>query len=112
MALLTSALFSLIGITNAVYAKNFDGISIIPNFIITPLTYLGGVFYSVSLLPTLWQTVSKFNPILYMIDGFRYSVLGSSDININISLIFLSGLVVIFFLLNVHLFKSGRGFKV
>lgn len=112
MALLTSSLFSLIGITNAVFAKGFDGISIIPNFVITPLTYLGGVFYSIPLLPVFWQGVSKFNPILYMIDGFRYSVLGKSDINITFSIIFLCILVAIFFSLNTYLFKSGRGFKV
>lgn len=112
MAFLTSSLFSLIGITNAVYAKNFDGISIIPNFVITPLTYLGGVFYSISLLPTFWQYVSKFNPVLYMIDGFRYSVLGKSDINITLTMLFLFILVFTFFALNVYLFKSGRGFKV
>lgn len=112
MALLTSSLFSLIGITNAVYAKNFDGISIIPNFVITPLTYLGGVFYSISLLPTFWQYASKFNPILYMIDGFRYAVLGASDISIYFSVTFLTILVIFFFSLNTYLFKSGRGFKV
>jgi ABC-2 type transport system permease protein len=112
MALLTSSLFSLIGITNAIYAKGFDGISIIPNFVITPLTYLGGVFYSISLLPVFWQGLSKFNPILYMIDGFRYAVLGKSDININYSLSLLFILVIIFFALNIYLFKSGRGFKV
>lgn len=112
MALLTSSLFSLIGITNAIFAKGFDGISIIPNFVITPLTYLGGVFYSISLLPVFWQGVSKFNPILYMIDGFRYSTLGASDINIVYSITFLTFLVFIFFILNIYLFKSGRGFKV
>jgi ABC-2 type transport system permease protein len=112
MALFTSVLFSLMGVTTAIYAKNFDGMSIIPNFVLTPLSYLGGVFYSISLLPPFWQMISKFNPILYMIDGFRYSILGKSDVNILISLTIIFSLTIVFFILNVHLFKSGRGFKL
>lgn len=77
--LLTSIAFALGGLINAVFAKTFDDIGIIPTFVLTPLTYLGGVFYSVSLLPEFWQTVSKFNPIVYMISGFRYGFLGTSD---------------------------------
>jgi len=78
--LLTSTLFALGGLINAILAKSFDDISIIPNFVLTPLTYLGGVFYSLSLLPDFWQGVSKINPIVYMINTFRYGFLGTSDI--------------------------------
>ncbi|HHJ12273.1 MAG TPA: ABC transporter permease, partial [Chromatiales bacterium] len=80
IAVLTCILFSLGGLINAIYANSFDDISIIPNFVLTPLTYLGGVFYSVSILPPIWQKVSLFNPVLYMIDGFRFAMLGKSDI--------------------------------
>ncbi|MEE6076106.1 ABC transporter permease [Avibacterium paragallinarum] len=78
--LLTTASFALGGLINAVFARSFDDISIIPTFVLTPLTYLGGVFYSISLLPPFWQVVSKFNPIVYMISGFRYGFLGIQDV--------------------------------
>ena len=80
--ILTAVVFSLGGFINAVFAKKFDDISIVPTFVLTPLTYLGGVFYSISLLPEFWQKVSQANPILYMVNAFRYGVLGSSDIPI------------------------------
>lgn len=79
--LLTSTLFATAGLINAIYAKTFDDISVVPTFVLTPLTYLGGVFYSLSLLPEFWQWVSKANPIVYMVNGFRYGFLGVSDIN-------------------------------
>ena len=79
---MTSVVFSLGGLINAVYAKTFDDISIIPTFVLTPLTYLGGVFYSISLLPEFWQGVSKINPIVYMVNAFRYGFLGVSDVGI------------------------------
>lgn len=82
VVLLTAALFSVCGLINAIYAGKFDDITIIPTFILTPLMYLGGVFYSIDLLPPLWQNVSLFNPILYMVNAFRYGVLGVSDISI------------------------------
>lgn len=78
----TSIMFSLAGFINAVFARNFDDISIIPTFVLTPLTYLGGVFYSISLLPEFWQGVSLANPVLYMVNAFRYGLLGVSDVNI------------------------------
>lgn len=78
--LLTATLFALAGFINAVYANSFDDISIIPNFILTPLVYLGGVFYTVDMLPEFWRTVSLGNPILYMVNAFRYGFLGVSDI--------------------------------
>lgn len=80
--LMTSILFSLAGLLNALFAKSFDDISIIPTFVLTPLTYLGGVFYSLTLLPAFWQAVSKLNPIVYMISGFRYGFLGISDVSL------------------------------
>lgn len=77
--LMTTIAFALGGLINAVFAKTFDDVGIVPTFVLTPLTYLGGVFYSISLLPEFWQMVSKFNPIVYMISGFRYGFLGVSD---------------------------------
>lgn len=79
---MTAVVFSLAGFFNAVFARTFDDISIIPTFVLTPLTYLGGVFYSISLLSPFWQSVSQLNPILYMVNAFRYGILGVSDINI------------------------------
>ncbi len=109
--LLTSILFSLGGMINAIFAKKFDDISIIPTFILTPLTYLGGVFYSIELLPEFWQQVSLFNPILYMVNAFRYGLLGVSDINVGyafgIICIFTIGLT----LFCLYLLHRGIGIK-
>jgi len=80
--LLTAIVFALAGMVNAIFAQKFDDIAIIPTFILAPLTYLGGVFYSISLLPEFWQKVSTFNPILYMVNGFRYGILGVSDVSL------------------------------
>lgn len=80
--LLTAIVFSLAGMVNAIFARKFDDIAIIPTFVLTPLTYLGGVFYSIKLLPEFWQNVSVFNPILYMVNGFRYGILGVSDVGL------------------------------
>jgi ABC-2 type transport system permease protein len=80
--LLTAIVFALAGMINAIYARKFDDIAIIPTFVLTPLTYLGGVFYSISLLPPFWQKVSIVNPILYMVNGFRYGILGVSDVSL------------------------------
>lgn len=82
MVLLTSLVFSLAGLINAIFAKSFDDISIVPTFILVPLIYLGGVFYSINLLPAFWAKVSLLNPVLYMVNGFRYGILGSSDVPI------------------------------
>ncbi|MFS1522717.1 ABC transporter permease [Microbulbifer sp. 2304DJ12-6] len=82
IVLLAAVLFSLAGFINAIYANSFDAISIIPTFVLTPLTYLGGVFYSIDLLSPFWQGLSKLNPILYMVNSFRYGILGVSDINV------------------------------
>lgn len=110
--LATSILFALIGLVNAIYAKGFDSISIIPTFVITPLTYLGGVFYSISLLPPLWQTISHFNPVFYMINAFRYSILGFSDVPLTTSLYVLVACSVVMFSWVMYLFKTGKGLRV
>lgn len=109
--LLTSAVFALAGFINAIFAKSFDDISIIPTFVLTPLTYLGGVFYSVSLLPGFWEKISYFNPILYMVNGFRYSMLGVSDISIGWTLALLSALFVTLFAVANYLMNRGTGLK-
>jgi len=110
-AFLTSLLFSLIWLLNGLLANSFDGISIVPNFVLTPLTYLGGVFYSISMLPPFWQSISRFNPILYMVDGFRYSMHGTSDISPYISLGVLFLFSLVFFVINWLLFKRGKGIR-
>ena len=109
--LLTSILFSLAGFINAVYAKSFDDISIIPTFVLTPLTYLGGVFYSVSMLPGFWQDLSLINPILYMVNAMRYGMLGVSDINLWIAYGVLISFVVALFGFSLWLLKRGVGLR-
>lgn len=108
---LTAVLFSLGGFINAMYARNFDDISIVPTFVLTPLTYLGGVFYSISLLPEFWQWVSKANPILYMVNTFRYGVLGVSDINIVFAFGMIIGFILILGAFAMRLLKTGRGIR-
>ena len=110
-AVLTSVLFSLAGLLNGIFAKTFDGVSIVPTFVLTPLTYLGGVFYSIHRLPPLWQTVSLFNPILYMVNAFRYGFLGVSDVSVVWSMSLLAGLTVILLVVILYLFKKGIGLK-
>ena len=109
--LMTALLFSLAGLLNGVFAKNFDDVSIIPTFILTPLTYLGGVFYSISLLPPVWQTISRFNPIVYMISGFRYGFLGAGDMALWISISVLAVFTSILFGLSYRLISKGRGLR-
>ena len=105
---MTSVLFSLAGFINAIYANTFDDVSIIPTFVLTPLTYFGGVFYSINLLPEFWQQVSVFNPILHMVNGFRFGMLGVSDVHIGSALIGLTVFVVILFAVAMHLLKTGK----
>ncbi|MBC4012857.1 ABC transporter permease [Morganella morganii] len=109
--LMTSILFSLAGLLNALFAKSFDDISIIPTFVLTPLTYLGGVFYSLTLLPAFWQAVSKLNPIVYMISGFRYGFLGISDVSLSTTLGVLSLFIAVFYILTWRLIEKGRGLR-
>ncbi len=105
---MTSVLFSLAGFINAVYANSFDDISIVPTFVLTPLTYLGGVFYSISLLPEFWQGVSQLNPVLYMVNAFRYGFLGISDINITSAFVGVAVFIVVLFVFSLHLLKTGK----
>lgn len=109
--ILTSMVLSLAGLINGIFAKGFDGISIVPTFVLTPLTYLGGVFYSVNQFSPLWRTVSLFNPILYIVNAFRYGFLGISDVPLTISFTMLIGLAVGLSVLALVLFKRGTGFK-
>jgi ABC-2 type transport system permease protein len=111
VAILTANVFALGGLINAIFANNFDDISIVPNFVLTPLTYLGGVFYSINLMPEFGQTASLFNPIFYMVNAFRYGILGVSDIDIwmafAIILIFLVGMAS----LALYLLHKGVGIR-
>lgn len=109
--LLTALVFSLGGFINALFAKKFDDVSIIPTFVLTPLTYLGGVFYSMQLLPEFWQNVSLFNPILYMVNAFRYAFLGITDIEVFQALLILSLLALALFIWALALLKQGNGLR-
>jgi ABC-2 type transport system permease protein len=109
--ILTSAVFALGGLINAIYANSFDDISIIPTFILTPLTYLGGVFYSISLLPDFWQGVSQVNPIIYMVNAFRYGFLGVSDVDLSVAFGVLGLFIVGLFTLALTLIKRGVGLR-
>ncbi len=108
---LTSVLFSLGGFINAVFARNFDDIAIIPTFILTPLTYLGGIFYSIALLPDFWKTVSLGNPILYMINAFRYGLLGISDIAIGWAFLIILLFIALLSVISLQLLKRGVGLR-
>jgi ABC-2 type transport system permease protein len=111
VVLLSSIVFSLAGFINAIFARKFDDISIVPTFVLTPLTYLGGVFYSISLLPDFWQNVSKANPILYMVNAFRYGILGTSDISIGYAYAILLVFVVVLFSACMFLMQRGIGIR-
>lgn len=108
---LTAVLFSLAGMINAIYARTFDDIALAPTFILTPLTYLGGVFYSIRLLPDFWQGVSLANPILYMINAFRYGFLGVSDISLWSSYALIFGAIIFLAWFCLHLLNRGRGIR-
>ncbi|PJZ68568.1 ABC transporter permease [Leptospira perolatii] len=108
---LSAMLFSLGGFLNALFAKKFDDVTIIPTFILTPLTYLGGIFYSIQMLPMPWQMLSKFNPILYMVNAFRFGFLGVSDIDPALALCFLGTGTVFIFILSVVLLNKGVGIR-
>ncbi len=108
---LAAVLFSLAGFVNAVYAKKFDDISIIPTFILTPLTYLGGVFYSISLLPGFWRELSLLNPIVYTVNAFRYGVLGESDVSIPLAFGIMLLAIVVLGAYCLHLLARGTGLR-
>ncbi|AOE50546.1 ABC transporter permease [Kangiella sediminilitoris] len=108
---LTSVLFAIGGLINAVFAKKFDDVAIVPTFILTPLTYLGGVFYSISLLPEFWQGVSKLNPIIYMVNAFRYGFLGTSDIQIGIAFAIILVFIALLTTFAMYLLNRGIGLR-
>lgn len=110
-AFLTALIFSLAGLVNGIFAKSFDAISIVPNFVLTPLTYLGGVFYSVALLPDLFRGLSYFNPILYMVNAFRYGFLGVTDVSLLHAFSVMGGMVLVLLVLVLFFFKRGTGVK-
>lgn len=111
VVVLTAALFSLGGFINALLADKFDDISIVPTFVLTPLTYLGGVFYSISLLPSFWQGVSLLNPILYMVNVFRYGFLGVSDIPVGWALAAILCFILVLFAIALWMLERGKGIR-
>ena len=111
VVVLVAAIFSLAGFTNAMVARNFDDIMIVPTFVLTPLTYLGGVFYSISMLPEVWQKLSLLNPVLYMVNGFRYGVLGIADIPIWISYLIILGFIIALGSFSMYLLNRGIGIR-
>ena len=108
IVLMTSILFALAGFINAVYANNFDDISIIPTFVLTPLIYLGGVFYSMDLLPEFWANVSKLNPLVYVVNAFRYGVLGVSDVSLSAAFGMIGLFTAIAWFYSMHLLNTGK----
>jgi ABC-2 type transport system permease protein len=108
---MVSLLFSFAGIATALWATSFDKMNVFTTFLITPLTYLGGVFYSISMLPEFWGKVARFNPILYMVDGFRFGFLGFSDIPLVYSVSLVFALTTVFFLVCVQMFKIGYNLR-
>ncbi|MBK1734270.1 ABC transporter permease [Halorhodospira abdelmalekii] len=111
VVVLTATLFSIGGVINAIYAQKFDDIAIIPTFVLTPLTYLGGVFYSISLLPEFWQAVSLANPILYMVNAFRFGILGSADVNIVFSYVMMIAFIIGLGGFALYLLRRGTGLR-
>ena len=111
VVLLTSIVFSLAGFINALFANSFDDISIIPTFVLTPLIYLGGVFYSVELLPPFWRFISALNPIFYMVNTFRYGILGTSDVDVTWAFFMLCVFIVILFGSCIFLLRKGTGLR-
>lgn len=109
--LMASILFSLAGLLNGIFAQSFDDVSIVPTFVLQPLTYLGGVFYAISMLPPFWQVVSKFNPIVYMVSGFRFGFLGVIDVPILFSVLILIIFVIVLYGINWYLIEKGRGLR-
>ncbi|PCJ45271.1 MAG: ABC transporter permease [Moraxellaceae bacterium] len=108
---LTAVVFSLAGFINAVFAKSFDDISIVPTFILTPLTYLGGIFYSLTMLPEFWYNVSLANPIVYMVNGFRYGILGVTDVSLWMTYGMITLFIVVFYSWALFLLNRGAGIR-
>jgi ABC-2 type transport system permease protein len=110
-AILTSMVFALAGLVNGIYAKTIDGINIVPTFVLTPLVYLGGVFYSVHNLPEWWQAITYANPLFYLINGFRYGFLGITDVSIWLSVMILFVMIAVLVGINWYLIRTGLGLK-
>lgn len=108
---LTATLFSIAGLINAIFANSFDDISIIPTFVLTPLTYLGGIFYSINMLPEFWQNLSLANPILYMINSFRYGMIGITDTDLTTAIIIIVGFNIALFSYAMYLLNRGIGIR-
>ncbi len=108
----TSILFSLLGFVNAVYARKFDDVNIVPTFVLTPLTYLGGVFYSVTHLPPMWQKVSLLNPVFYLVNVFRYGFIGISDVPIHYAIGILAVLIIVVWMICYRLLINGIGVRL
>ena len=111
VVLLTAVLFSLGGFINAIFANKFDDVTIVPTFVLTPLTYLGGVFYSIDLLSDFWRSVSLFNPVVYIINSFRYGLLGVSDVDVGMSLLAVALFTIAFYALALGLLRRGTGIR-
>ncbi len=106
-----SSLFALAGFTNGLMARNFEDVALIPTFILSPLTYLGGVFYSIQMLPAIWQTASHFNPIVYMIDALRYVMIGQKNTHFGLSMLIIFALLIGLTLVNLIMLKKGVGIR-
>ena len=111
VVILVSAVFSLAGFTNAMLARNFDDVMLVPTFILTPLTYLGGVFYSSTMLPPVWQAVSHCNPILYMVSALRHAMIGQGEVNLAVSMIIICLMLGSLIALNLIMLKKGIGMR-
>jgi ABC-2 type transport system permease protein len=112
MGTLSAMVFSLGGLINGIFAKRFDDISFVPTFVLTPLTYLGGVFYSVNQLPPVWRSISRFNPVLDMVSTFRYGLLGISDVSVTFGFSLVIFLLISLFIFAWYLLNKGIGIKV
>lgn len=110
-AILTCLVFALAGLVNGIYAKTIDGINIVPTFVLTPLVYLGGIFYSVHTLPSWWQAITYANPLFYLINGFRYGFLGITDVPLSLSIGILVGMIAVLVALNWYFIRTGLGLK-
>jgi ABC-2 type transport system permease protein len=108
---LTAIIFALAGLVNGIYAKTIDGINIVPTFVLTPLVYLGGIFYSIESLPSWWQAITYVNPLFYLINGFRYGFLGITDVSITTSVTVLGALMAVLIALNWYFIRTGLGLK-
>lgn len=111
IGVLTTILFALAGFINGIFAKTFDDINIVPTFILTPLTYLGGVFYSLEALPGFWKTIIQINPMFHMINAFRFGVLGESDVDVRVALGMIIGLIIVLYTASLWMLRKGIGIK-